>query len=93
MNTRPMPDVRCPMSCSQHVTPATPVIIDIGHRTSDIGPLRWWSRIRSYLRAWSGDDAYDRYLAEHHLHGHALLSRREFYRRYLDHRAGGSRCC
>jgi uncharacterized short protein YbdD (DUF466 family) len=47
----------------------------------------------AYLRRWSGDDAYERYLAEHRLHGHALLSRREFYRRYLDHRAGGSRCC
>ena len=56
-------------------------------------PIRWWRQVIAFLRRWSGDDAYERYLAEHHLHGHALLSRREFYRRYLDHRAGGSRCC
>lgn len=49
--------------------------------------------VYAYLRRWSGDDAYERYLAEHQQHGHQLLSRREFYRRYLDHRAGGSRCC
>lgn len=56
-------------------------------------PRCWWRQIIAYLRRWSGDDAYERYLAEHQQHGHALLSRREFYKRYLDHRAGGSRCC
>lgn len=66
---------------------------DVGHRTSDIARVSWWSHVIAYLRRWSGDDAYERYLADHQHHGHALLSRREFYRRYLDHRAGGSRCC
>jgi uncharacterized short protein YbdD (DUF466 family) len=45
------------------------------------------------LRSWSGDDAYERYLATHRGHQHKLLSRREFYRRYFDHRGGGPRCC
>jgi len=56
-------------------------------------PQPWWRHIIAYLRCWSGDDAYERYLAEHQGHGHALLNRREFYRRYLDKRASGSRCC
>jgi uncharacterized short protein YbdD (DUF466 family) len=58
-----------------------------------VRPRRWYAVIFAYLRRWSGDDAYERYLTDHHHHGHRLLSRREFYRRYLDHRAGGSRCC
>jgi uncharacterized short protein YbdD (DUF466 family) len=53
----------------------------------------WWRQVIAYLRRWSGDDAYERYLAEHQGHGHVLMDRREFYRRYLDKRAGGSRCC
>jgi uncharacterized short protein YbdD (DUF466 family) len=53
----------------------------------------WWRQVIAYLRRWSGDDAYERYLADHREHGHAVLNRREFYRRYLDRRAGGSRCC
>ncbi|HYE07391.1 MAG TPA: CstA-like transporter-associated (seleno)protein [Planctomycetota bacterium] len=48
-----------------------------------------WSR----LREWSGDDAYERYLAEHRGHGHALLGRREFYRAYFDRRGKRPRCC
>jgi hypothetical protein len=50
---------------------------------------RAWSR----LRHWSGDDAYERYLAEHAGHGHALLTRRAFYRDYFDRRARRPRCC
>jgi hypothetical protein len=46
-----------------------------------------------YLRAWSGDDAYERYCAGHSDHGHALLSRRDFYRAYFDRRATRPRCC
>jgi uncharacterized short protein YbdD (DUF466 family) len=61
--------------------------------TPAVAPTAWWSRLYRYLRQWSGDDAYERYLASHHGHGHILLSRREFYRRYLERRAGGSRCC
>lgn len=53
----------------------------------------WWRQVIAYLRRWSGDDAYERYLAEHQGHGHEVLNRREFYKRYLDRRAGGSRCC
>jgi hypothetical protein len=45
------------------------------------------------LRCWSGDDAYDRYRAGHASHGHALLSRREFYRAYFDRRGKRPRCC
>jgi hypothetical protein len=45
------------------------------------------------LRSWSGDDAYERYLSEHRGHDHALLDRREFYRRYFDRRARRPRCC
>ena len=57
------------------------------------GPLRPLRALLAYLRTWSGDDAYERYLAEHRQHGHVLLSRREYYRRYLDRRGGGTRCC
>jgi uncharacterized short protein YbdD (DUF466 family) len=55
--------------------------------------LQFPRAIWSFLRTWSGDDAYERYVTEHRYHGHALLSRREFYRNYLNHRGGGSRCC
>jgi uncharacterized short protein YbdD (DUF466 family) len=54
---------------------------------------RCWRALVGFLRSWSGDDAYERYLLEHRHHHHAPLSRREFYRRYLDRRASGSRCC
>lgn len=52
-----------------------------------------WAILRSALREWSGDDAYERYLAEHRGHGHALLGRREFYRAYFERRAKRPRCC
>lgn len=45
------------------------------------------------LREWSGDDAYERYLADHRDHAHALLSRRDFYRDYFDRRGKRPRCC
>ncbi len=101
MMTDHKPEVRGSESCTpssacchvdQHHTDIKRVV-DIGQRTSDIGHVPWWSHVIAYLRRWSGDDAYERYLADHQHHGHELLSRREFYRRYLDHRAGGSRCC
>ncbi len=47
----------------------------------------------AHLRQWSGDDAYERYLADHAGHGHALLDRREFYRHYFTERAKRPRCC
>ncbi len=61
--------------------------------TSPTPRKRWWRTVIDFLRRWSGDDAYERYVADHHDHGHQLLSRREFYRRYLDKRGSGSRCC
>ena len=55
--------------------------------------LRWPARVWAGLRAWSGDDAYDRYVREHAGHGHALLDRAGFYRAYFDRRARRPRCC
>jgi hypothetical protein len=46
-----------------------------------------------HLREWSGDDAYERYLLAHRDHQHRLLTRREFYRDYLDRRGKRPRCC
>jgi uncharacterized short protein YbdD (DUF466 family) len=49
------------------------------------------------LRQWSGDDAYERYVAHHQLAhpDQRLLSRREFVRRYQHERfsSGPNRCC
>lgn len=45
------------------------------------------------LRDWSGDDAYERYCRAHAGHGHDLLSRRAFYRRYFEQRGKRPRCC
>jgi len=54
---------------------------------------RLLSTLRARLREWSGDDAYERYCLAHRGHGHALLSRRAFYRDYLDRRGSRPRCC
>ncbi len=89
---------RCVTGCSHPMADAArlPHLV-LSHRERasrrPIGILSGWRTLVAFLRRWSGDDAYERYLADHRHHGHALLSRREFYRRYLDHRAGGSRCC
>ena len=80
-------------SCVHVCAPAAPRIVLAKPAVPAPMRLPWWRQVIAYLRRWSGDDAYERYLAEHQGHGHALLSRREFYRRYLDRRAGGSRCC
>ena len=48
-----------------------------------------------WLRALSGDDAYERYLT-HHARAHAgpALSRRDFYREREERKwSGVSRCC
>ena len=80
-----------------HLAPHAPHFPTVVLRSEKPAPSAarqsWWRQIIAYLRRWSGDDAYERYLAEHQGHGHALLNRREFYRRYLDKRASGSRCC
>ena len=46
------------------------------------------------LRQWSGDDAYERFLAAHK-HGceAKTMTRAEFYRKYFDERANRPRCC
>jgi len=54
---------------------------------------RLLTTLRARLREWSGDDAYERYCAAHRGHGHALLTRRAFYRDYLDRRGSRPRCC
>lgn len=51
------------------------------------------SRAWALLRWWSGDDAYERYRAAHHGHGHRLLTRREFYRDYFERQGKRPRCC
>src|SRR3954468_19844191 len=55
--------------------------------------MGWLATLWHRLREWSGDDAYDRYLAEHRGHGHALLTRPAFYRAYFHRRANRPRCC
>ncbi len=49
-----------------------------------------------WLRAVSGDDAYERYCERQRRLGETLLSAREFYRWQLEHKynsATPSRCC
>ncbi len=58
-----------------------------------IRPTQVFNRLWAGLRCWSGDDAYDRYLAGHQGHAHPLLSRREFYQDYFERRAKRPRCC
>ena len=55
--------------------------------------MKWIRTLWQHLRHWSGDDAYERYLAEHHEHSHELLSRREFYRQYFERQGKKARCC
>ncbi|MEK7413637.1 MAG: CstA-like transporter-associated (seleno)protein [Planctomycetota bacterium] len=55
--------------------------------------MNWLHTAWRHLRHWSGDDAYERYLAEHREHGHELLSRREFYRQYFERQGKKARCC
>ena len=58
--------------------------------------VRWARTAWCYLRAVSGDDAYERYLAHHAVH-HALeptLSRKDFFTdRQRQKWTGVSRCC
>ena len=51
--------------------------------------------VRWYLREWSGEARWDRYLEECEQHGHPPLSRREYERRRSDaaERNPASRCC
>jgi uncharacterized short protein YbdD (DUF466 family) len=58
--------------------------------------LRWLAAGWSYLRAVSGDDAYERYLA-HHAADHAgqpLMTRKAFFaERQRQKWSGVTRCC
>lgn len=58
---------------------------------------RWLGVAWALLRQWSGDDAYERYLAHHQLAhpDQPFLSRRAFTRRYQHERfsSGPNRCC
>jgi len=54
----------------------------------DLIDLLWWlaDRAWGFARAWTGDDVYDRYLAEHHriAPDAPVLARAEFFARHLD---------
>ncbi|MBA2479224.1 MAG: putative selenoprotein [Planctomycetes bacterium] len=63
-------------------------IVALARRMSDLGRLTF-----QLMRSWTGDDAYERYLAQHRGHGHQLLTKRAFYRDYFDRRAQRPRCC
>ncbi len=57
---------------------------------------RWARAARDFVRAVSGDDAYERYLEHHRTHhGEApALSRRAFYEEELQRKWSGiNRCC
>ncbi len=64
--------------------------------TAGSATLRWLAAAWSYIRAVSGDDAYDRYLA-HHMAEHAgqpPMSRKEYFdERQQQKWKGTSRCC
>ena len=57
--------------------------------------VRGWGGARWYLREWSGEARWDRYLAQCAEHGHVALTRREFEqaRAAEAERAAVSRCC
>lgn len=56
---------------------------------------RVWRGVRWYLREWSGEGRWDRYLEACAAHGHPPMSRREYERRRTDalERTPVSRCC
>ncbi len=56
---------------------------------------RVWHGVRWYLREWSGEARWDRYLERCAEHGHPPMSRREYERRRADafEQAPLARCC
>jgi uncharacterized short protein YbdD (DUF466 family) len=67
-----------------------------GADAEDSSMIRWFGAAWRYLRAVSGDDAYERYLmhhAEHHA-GEPLVAPKDFFND-RQHRkwTGVSRCC
>jgi len=79
-------DSGAPLSPAPH--PPAPVLAGAAQRVRS-----WLGIAYGLLRSWTGDDAYERFCAEHQGHDHALPSRREFYRGYFDRRAKRPRCC
>jgi uncharacterized short protein YbdD (DUF466 family) len=58
--------------------------------------VRWLGAAWRYLRAVSGDDAYERYLVHHAAHhaGEALVTRKKFFSdRQREKWMGVTRCC
>ncbi len=57
--------------------------------------VRAWRGVRWYLREFTGEALWDRYLEHCAEHGHTPMSRREFERRRADdlERNPISRCC
>jgi uncharacterized short protein YbdD (DUF466 family) len=58
--------------------------------------LRWVAAVWSYLRAVSGDDAYERYLAHHAIEhaGQPPMSRKDYFtERQRQKWTGVTRCC
>jgi hypothetical protein len=56
---------------------------------------RAWRGVRWYLREWSGEARWDRYLEHCAAHGHQPVSRYEYERQRSDaaERAAPDRCC
>ncbi len=56
---------------------------------------RAWRGVRWYLKEWSGEAHWDRYLEHCAASGHTPMSRREFERLRADRaeRAAPDRCC
>ncbi|MCW2715115.1 MAG: hypothetical protein JWN88_2162 [Frankiales bacterium] len=65
--------------------------------TADLGAavVRAGRGLRWYLREWSGEARWDRYLEECEAHGHAPMSRRAYEKQRSDaaERSPISRCC
>ena len=57
--------------------------------------LRAWRGVRWYLREFTGETRWDRYLEHCTEHGHTPMSRREFERRRADEAEKNpiTRCC
>ena len=57
--------------------------------------VRAWRGVRWYLREWSGEARWDRYLEHCAEHGHVPVSRRRFERdrSAVAERAATARCC
>ena len=67
-----------------------------GTGARDSSMVRWIAAVWRYLRAVSGDDAYERYLVHHAAHHAAepVVTRKDFFNdRQRQKWMGVSRCC